>query len=261
MLAASRPSKARSAIFNTRRDSCVGAPASQRRRESPWRLESAPTPPSSRSSTRCCSGLLPVADPGQLYFVTRHQPAGTAGCGHNEFRQLQAANPVFSNVAAYATTRLNVSIDGNIEPTAEGHLVSGSFFSAAGRERGRRQNHRSAGRPGSNGHPVAVLGYNYWKRRFGLDQSVVGRTISLSGAPFTIVGIAPPEFFGLEVGRTADIFVPVMMQPTVMPAAEDWLGPSTQRSFWLTVVGRLESDLRRDRRPLHWPGSMFSSRS
>ena len=185
---------------------------------------------------------LPVADPGQLYFVTRHQPAGTAGWGHNEFRQLQAANPVFSNVAAYATTRLNVSIDGNIEPTAEGHLVSGSFFSllgvnaVAGRTIGPQDDQSS------NGHPVAVLGYNYWKRRFGLDQSVVGRTISLSGAPFTIVGIAPPEFFGLEVGRTADVFVPVMMQPTVMPAAEDWLGPSTQRSFWLTVVGRLETD-------------------
>ena len=93
-----------------------------------------------------------------------------------------------------------------------------------------------------NGHPVAASTYNYWKRRFGLDQSVVGRTISISGTPFTIVGVAPQEFFGLEVGRAADIFVPLMMQPTVMPAAENWLGESTQRSFWLTAVGRLDHD-------------------
>jgi predicted permease len=185
---------------------------------------------------------LPVARPEQLYFVTRHQPAGTAGYGHNEFRQLRAANPVFSDVAAYATTRLNVSIDGSSEPTAEGHLVSGSFFSLLGVNAiaGRTIGPQDDQSP--NAHPVAVLSYNYWKRRFGLDQSVVGRTLSLSGTPFTIVGIAPREFFGLEVGRAADIFVPVMMQPTVMPAAEDWLGPSTQRSFWLTTVGRLTGD-------------------
>jgi hypothetical protein len=66
--------------------------------------------------------------------------------------------------------------------------------------------------------------------------------ISLSGVPFTIVGIAPPEFFGLEVGRAADIFVPIMMQPTVMPAAENWLGPSISQNFWLTIVGRLPRD-------------------
>jgi predicted permease len=185
---------------------------------------------------------LPVASPEQLYFVTRHQPSGTAGFGHREFRQLQDANPVFSGVAAYATARLNVSVDGSSEPTAEGHLVSGSFFSVLGVQAmaGRTVGPQDDERP--DGHPVAVLSYNYWKRRFGEDPSVVGRAISISGTPFTIVGILPREFFGLEVGHSADMFVPVMMQPTVMPAAEDWLRASTQRSFWLTVVGRLKGD-------------------
>ncbi len=185
---------------------------------------------------------LPVADPGQLYFVTRHQPTGSAGYGHNEFRQLQEANPVFSGLAAYAATRLNVSIDGSSEPTAEGHLVSGSFFSVLGVNAiaGRTLGPQDDEVP--DAHPVVVLSYDYWKRRFGEDPSVVGRAISISGTPFTIVGILPREFFGLEVGRSADMFVPVMMQPTVMPAAEDWLRASTQRSFWLTVVGRLKGD-------------------
>jgi predicted permease len=185
---------------------------------------------------------LPVAHPEQLYFVTRHQPTGTAGFGYSEFRQLEAKATVFSELAAYAATRLNVSVQGSVEPTAEGHLVSGRFFSLLGLQAvaGRMLGPQDDERP--NGHPVAVLSYNYWKRRFGLDQSVVGRTISMSGTPFTIVGVAPQEFFGLEVGRAADIFVPLMMQPTVMPAAENWLGESTQRSFWLTAVGRLDHE-------------------
>ena len=81
-----------------------------------------------------------------------------------------------------------------------------------------------------NGHPVAVISHGYWKRRFGLEPSVVGRTIHLSGTPFTIIGVAPREFFGLEVGRAPDIWVPIMMQPAVMPAAENWLGEHIHRA-------------------------------
>ena len=75
------------------------------------------------------------------------------------------------------------------------------------------------------------------------NPSVIGRTIHLSGTPFTIIGVAPREFFGLEVGRAPDIWVPTMMQPTVMPAAENWLGgESIARTFWLTVVGRMKPE-------------------
>jgi predicted permease len=191
---------------------------------------------------------LPVEDPARLQFVARYQPAygpsPSYGYGHDEFRRLRAAaTTVFSDVAAYATTRLNVSIDGSVEPTAEGHLVSGSYFAVLGVHAmaGRTIGPSDDERP--NGHPVAVLSYNYWKRRFARDAGAIGRTVSLSGRPFTIVGVTPPEFFGMEVGRAADIFVPVMMQPTVMPAAENWLGASMARSFWLTLVARLRPEV------------------
>jgi predicted permease len=190
---------------------------------------------------------LPVADPDGLQFVARYQPAfgpgPIYGFGHEEFRRLRSANAVFTDVAAYATTRLNVSIDGNVEPTAEGHLVSGAYFQVLGVQAiaGRAIGYDDDQRP--NGHPVAMLSYNYWRRRFGRDPSVIGRTISVSGVPFTVIGVTPPEFFGLEVGRAPDIFMPVMMQPTVMPAAENWLGASIARNFWLTIVARLRGDV------------------
>ena len=76
---------------------------------------------------------LPVTRPEQLYFVARRQPTSTSfGYSYKEFEQLQAANQMFDGVAAYATTRLNVSIDGSVEPTAEGHLVSGTYFQVLG---------------------------------------------------------------------------------------------------------------------------------
>ena len=184
---------------------------------------------------------LPVADPQGLWFVARHQPQGASyGYGYQEILRLRAANPVFSDIAAYGTTRLSVSVDGSVEPVAEGQMVSGNFFQLLGvaAAAGRTIQPQDDERP--NAHPVAMLSYSYWQRRFGRDPAVVGRTITLAGTPFTIIGVAAPDFFGLEVGRSADIFVPVMMQPTVMPASENWLIEATLRSFWLTAVARLQ---------------------
>ncbi len=187
--------------------------------------------------------MLPIDDPAGLQLVVPRQANGDSrGFDNPEFRRLRDASPVFVDVAAYGTTRLNISIDGSTEPTAEGQLVSGSYFPLLGV-------HAVAGRTigpdddvNPNAHPVAVISHGYWRRRFGLDPSIIGRTIHLSGTPFTIIGVVPREFFGLEVGRAADIWVPIMMQPTVMPAAENWLGEHMSRNFWLTVVGRVKPE-------------------
>ncbi len=186
---------------------------------------------------------LPVAAPHQLYIVAPTQADGTTrGVDYAEFRSLATVAPMFDGIAAYGTTRLSVRIDGSTEPTAQGQLVSGNYFSVlgVGAAAGRLIGPEDDLRP--NGHPVAVLGHGYWQRRFAQDPSIVGRTIALSGQPFTIIGVAPREFFGLEVGSSPDIYVPVMMQPAVMPAAENWLTESISRTHWLTIVGRLRPD-------------------
>ena len=187
--------------------------------------------------------MLPIEDPAGLQLLVPRQSNGnTRGFEYPEYRRLSDVSSALAAVAAVGSTRLNVSIDGGIEPTAEGQLVSGSYFRLLGV-------HAIAGRAiepaddvNPNGHPVAVISHGYWKRRFGLEPSVVGRTIHLSGTPFTIIGVAPREFFGLEVGRAPDIWVPLVMQPTVMPAAENWLGEHMSRTFWLTLVGRVKPE-------------------
>ena len=61
---------------------------------------------------------------------------------------------------------------------------------------------------GGPGGPVAVISYGVWQRRYGAAQAVIGRSLMLDGVSFTIVGVTPRRFTGLDVGRTADVIVP-----------------------------------------------------
>ena len=155
--------------------------------------------------------MLPVDRPEELWMVGEEYT-------HREFRALTEDDTVLAGAAAYARARLNVSIDGNSEPPADGLLVSGGYFTLlgvtpiAGRAIGPEDDRLP------NGHPVAMISDGYWSRRFGRDPATIGSTISISDTPFTLIGVTPPEFFGVEVGTSPDIYVPVMMQPTVMMA-------------------------------------------
>ncbi|MGH9755374.1 MAG: ABC transporter permease [Blastocatellia bacterium] len=123
-----------------------------------------------------------------------------------------------TGLVAFTPVRLGVSIAGQVEPAALGHLVSGNYFSVLGVHPilGRLLGADDDRAPGT--HPVAVISHGYWRRRFGNDPAIIGKTISLAGMPFTIIGVTPPEFFGAEVGSSPDIFAPVMMSPQLMPA-------------------------------------------
>src|SRR5262249_29983619 len=66
-------------------------------------------------------------------------------------------------------------------------------------------------------HPVAVLSYRFWHRRFAGDASIIGKVITLKNQPFTIIGVATPEFFGDTVEEAPDIWAPLMMMNSVLP--------------------------------------------
>src|SRR5262245_6475755 len=183
---------------------------------------------------------LPVKDPEHLLLLTHGTGTSFAGgFTYQQYRGLREKGPGHANLAAWSTARLNVGIDGALEPTLQGQLVSGNYFSVLGVT-------PRAGRAigpdddvAINGHPVAMISYGYWKRRFGLAPAAIGRDITISGTRFAIIGVTPPGFFGAEVGTSPDIFVPVMMQPTVMPDVENLLQDPILYSTWLQVIGRL----------------------
>jgi predicted permease len=182
--------------------------------------------------------LLPVKDPAHLLVVGR-QRGDTIETGFNyqQFRSLADHNAV-AELAGYTTAPIGIAVDASPEPSVRGHLVTGNYFAllGVGTALGRTIGAEDDRVP--NGHPVVVLSHGYWERRFASDPGAIGRTIRLSATPFTIIGIAPPGFVGVERGEAADIFVPIMMQPTVMAAFENLLENPINSRPWVEVIAR-----------------------
>ncbi len=152
--------------------------------------------------------LLPVRNPKQLVYFRLLSPQEHGSVfSRAEFVQFRERSHSFSGMSAFDTVRLMSTVDGQGE-FISGQCVSGTFFSVLGVD-------VTAGRPltpedDQPGKPgVAVISYNYWKRKFALDPSVAGKTITLKGTSFTIVGVAPARFRGIELGDAMDIWVPL----------------------------------------------------
>jgi len=153
--------------------------------------------------------LLPVRNPKQLVYFRLLSPQEHGSVfSRAEFAQFRERNHSFSGMSAFDTVRLMGTVDGQGE-FISGQCVSGTFFSVLGVDvtagRPLTAEDDQPGRPG-----VAAISYNYWKRKFALDPSVTGKTITLKGTSFTIVGVAPARFRGIELGDAIDIWVPLV---------------------------------------------------
>ena len=178
---------------------------------------------------------LPVAEPERLYVL---QPAGRKGMGafsYPGFEVLRAQNQVFSDTFPLGGgDRWNVIVSGQAELT-NGELVTGNYFSAlgVGAIAGRTI---SASDDKESATPVAVISHSYWKKRFALDASAIASSITINGAPFTIVGVAPKEFFGVAIGDAPEIWVPFSMLPRISPGAT----LADSGTWWLSAMARLK---------------------
>ncbi len=90
-----------------------------------------------------------------------------------------------------------------------------------------------------SGHPVVVLGYDYWVRRFSRDPGVVGKKILVNNYPMTIVGVSAQGFVGLDPASAPQIRVPIQMKPVVVPEWE-WVYMDNPRTRWVQVFARLK---------------------
>ena len=162
-------------------------------------------------------------------------------------------NEEFSSVMAFADTdgRLNVSVGGQAG-LADGQLVSGDFFSTLGVEaKIGRAITRTDDQAGAS--PVATISHSFWVRRFGGDSLVVGKEIRVNGAPFTVVGVAHPEFFGVEPGSLVDIWLPLHAQPQIDPGWTKYAIPGEVSRFtapdawWVMIMGRLKPGVNEQR--------------
>jgi predicted permease len=190
---------------------------------------------------------LPVKDPSQLVLFGGGKSSGlsddypiTELYSYPFYREMQRKNAVFSDVTAVFSMENGVHgiVEGrdSIEPMKV-QLVSGTYFSTLGVNAfmGRTLTDEDDATEGD--HPVAVVSYGWWKRSLSRDPSVLNKRLKLGDTTFSIVGVAPPEFFGTAVGNAPDIWVPLSMMKQIPP---HWGGYKDNFAESLFIIGRLE---------------------
>ena len=185
---------------------------------------------------------LPVRAPEQLAVLARNPEKPSASFNYPDYVYIRDQNQSYSGVIASngGGSALAFAVPGekgtSAEVVAAAH-VSGNYFEVLGVGAAIGRVFTPADNQTEGAHPYVILSYDLWQRRFGGDNHVLGRAITLNGARFTIVGVAEHGFHGISVGTSSDVFLPIMMMPTVNPPARGW---NTRHWWWLNVVGRLK---------------------
>jgi predicted permease len=190
---------------------------------------------------------LPVRDPFRLVLLGRAQKSGVTDAfavtelySYPFYRDLQRQNSVFSDTAATISMRDKLyGFIGNATGTVpmEVQAVSGTYFPTLGVEAEIGRMLTDADDSSEGDHPVVVISDAWWKRAMGKDPVVLGRTIKLGSTVFTIVGVAPAEFFGTTVGDAPDIWVPLSMAKLVPPYYGGYKDDSSESLY---LFGRLK---------------------
>ncbi|MGE0816236.1 MAG: ABC transporter permease [Vicinamibacterales bacterium] len=187
---------------------------------------------------------LPIKAPDELVMLYQQGPhsgsnMGTRMHSYPMYREFQQRAEPFSEVLARRVVDTSVTVDGQTERLT-GEMVSGNYFSmlgvppAIGRVFSSEEDDRVY-----QGHPVAVISYDYWVRRFNRDPSVVGRKVLVNNYPMTIVGVSAAGFVGLDPTRSPQIRVPILMKPAVVPEWA-WVKMDDERTRWVQVFARLK---------------------
>ena len=178
-----------------------------------------------------------VIEPHKLLAAWNRLPDGSyLQFSYPDYVYYRDHNRAFSGLAAYGSDGERVSWRVSGETTLiEGQLVSGNFFSVLGVQPmlGRAFLSEEDQVPLRN--PVVVLNHSFWQQRLGSDLAVIGKTLTLNGNGYSVVGVAPANFSGVETGFAPDFWVPIMMQREISPA-NDLL--TNRTGYWLFVAGR-----------------------
>jgi putative ABC transport system permease protein len=190
---------------------------------------------------------LPVAQPSDLYRVGDVENCCVNGglqddwslFSYDKYKTFRDNTPGFVELAAFQAGNelIGVRRGGSSQPaqSMRSEFVSGNYFAMfgigpyAGRVLMPYDDRKGAS-------PVAVVSYRAWQQKFGGDQSVVGGTFTMNGQPFTVVGIAPPAFFGDRLTDPAAFWIPIADEPLID-------GPTALVDFpqqdWLDIIGRI----------------------
>ena len=182
---------------------------------------------------------LPVERPEQLVLFSRLNPQGGGeSFTYPQFEQFREHNQVFDSVFGFAYRQPKVNIDG-VEEVALVQLASGHYFSALGIQAVLGQTLTPAldRAPGgvATDEQVAVISDSFWRRKFARDPAAVGRSLTINGSTFNVIGVTPPAFFGVSLDYVVDIWLPLTAQPVL----DGQTALNATGSNWVKVMARL----------------------
>jgi predicted permease len=208
---------------------------------------------------------LPVADTDRLWRVGH-----SAGCchetgyaqndwvffPHEAYEYFRANTPAFEELTAFQVGKADLAvrrIGAKGAAAQTGQYVSGSFFRTFGVSAAYgRVFTDDDDQPGAPS--VAVMSYHTWKTKYGADASVVGSSYEINGKPFTVVGITPPEFFGVKMAvPMPDMWLPLAKEPLLAGETSRLKAPSIA---WLDIIGRVHPGTRLDALELQLNGEL-----
>lgn len=195
---------------------------------------------------------LPVADPARLYRIGDGDDCCVQGGPQDRwgifpyslFERLKSEAPEFEELTAFQAAPRRVSVRRvNVEIAARplrSEYVTGNYFSTFGiRALAGRVMTAEDDQPSAT--PVIVMSHRAWQSVYGASPSVLGSTLMVEGHPFTVIGIAPPGFFGETLrSEPPDLWIPIHQEPLIDSGSSLLYD---RESAWLRVMGRLRPEL------------------
>jgi predicted permease len=184
---------------------------------------------------------LGVDEPDQLYSVFGRQTDGTPlNLSYPTYLDLRTSVPAFQDAAAFTERMVSLNGDGTPVAAWAAHITDNYFSVLRARA--------SLGRLTQSGDqdiPVAVLSHAFWKSQFGGDRGIVGKSIRVNGAPFTVIGVAPPGFQGTRLFTFAPaLWLPIGMHAQTLPGTGDVLHDRERGRARFNVLARLADGAR-----------------
>jgi MacB-like periplasmic core domain len=187
---------------------------------------------------------LPVTEPDRLVYFNWKGNTLSTGWGYkylNSYplcRELSEQQHVFDDVFCRHPTTVSFST-GQQAQQVRAEIVSGSYFKVLGVQPviGRLIDASDDMHPG--GHPVVVVAENYWRNQLASDLNVIGRKVSVSGYPMTVVGVAPANFVGMDPLAAPSLWMPATMAEQAGNIDAYWNRLLDRRAAWMHIFGRL----------------------
>ncbi|HEY2363267.1 MAG TPA: ABC transporter permease [Candidatus Angelobacter sp.] len=187
---------------------------------------------------------LPVRHPEELTVIRTPNAKGRSGNARGSFpfftnsifEQIRDHQEAFSGLAAWNSAAFNLATGGRVRP-ARALYVNGDFFKTLGVPAVQGRVFSAADDQRGCGLPGVVISYGFWQKEFGGKPSAIGSKLMLEGHPAEIIGVTPPGFYGVEVGRSYDLAVPLCSEPLING---EYSVLDRRDGWWLAIIGRLK---------------------